>query len=293
MVFIPSHTIRPPVRGKNETPATMNKRPWQISLTLPLAAALAFTAVVPAGRAEPPPQKIDVSQLKYQVDEVVVPNPSEVFAALDKMGMPNWKNVELPVSGARFSKPPEIAMLLGVVIANGFVAVEAKDKDEVDKIGRKVRELSAALSVDKYVIEHSNAIVNAAKNDDWNGVRTELDKAKSSVRDGMLRLNSKDEAELVSIAGWLRGTHALTTVILAEYKPERAELLHQPDLLSTFEKQFDGMKKAQGDKKVMDLRDGLKKVKALILSSGAEPLPQKTVEEIHRITDDLVKSISP
>ena len=272
----------------------MNKRPWQIFTVLPLAAALAFAAAVPVGHAEPPPPKIDVSRLKYQESDVVIPNPSEVFAALDKMGSPNWKSVEVPLSTAKYNTPPEIAMLLGVVIANGFVAVEAKDKDEVDKIGRRVRELSAALGVDKYVIEHSNAIVNAAKNDDWAGVRTELDKAKSSVRDGMIKLNSRNEAELVSIAGWLRGTHALTTLILADYKPERAELLHQPDLLTTFEKQFAEMKgKASTDKKVLDLREGLKKVKTLILSGGTEPLPQKTVEEIHSISDTLVKSIAP
>ena len=199
----------------------------------------------------------------------------------------------MPVSNAKYKTPPEIAMLLGVVIADGFVAVEAKDKEAVDKIGRKVLELAGALSVGQQVKEHSNAIINAAKDDNWNAVRSELDKAKSSVREGMENIHSHDEAELVSIAGWLRGTNALTSVILADYKPERSELLHQPDLLSTFEKQFDGMKKAQGDKKVMELRDGLKKVKALINSGGAEPLPQKTVEDIHGITADLVKSISP
>ncbi len=272
----------------------MNKRPWNVFPTLPLAAAVALTAVVPLGRAEPPPQKIDVSKLKYQESDVVIPNPSEVFAALDKMGSPGWKDVELPISNAHYSKPPEIAMLLGVVIADGFVAVEAKDKDAVDKIGRKVLQLAGDLSVSKQVKEHSNAIVNAATAGDWGAVRTELDKAKSSVRDGMDAIHSHDEAELVSIAGWLRGTHALTTVILADYKPERAELLHQPDLLSTFERQFETMKdKATGDKKVEELRDGLKKIKALILSGGAEPLPQKNVEDIHAITADLVKSISP
>ena len=272
----------------------MNKRPWQIFTTLPLAAALAFTSVVPVGRAEQPPQKIDVSRLQYKVEDVVIPNPSEVFIALDKLGSLNWSNAMLPVSGARPSKPPEIAMLLGVVIANGFVAVQAKDKESVDKIGRRVRELAKSLSVEDAVIQHSNAIVNAAKDDNWNAVRTELDKAKSSVSDGMRRLNSRDESQLVSIAGWLRGTHALTTLIVANYSPERAELLHQPDLLSTFERQFDAMgKKAQEDSKVVELRDGLKKVKTLILSGGSDPLPQKTVEEIHKITTDLVKSIAP
>ncbi len=270
----------------------MNKRPWQICTLLPLATVV-LLASAPVGGAEPPPQKIDVSKLKYQESDVVIPNPSEVFAALDKMGSPNWRNVLTPISNYKPPRPPEIAMLLGVVIANGFVAVEAKDKESVDNIGRKVRELASALGVEKYVIEHSNAIINAAKDDNWSTVRTELDKAKSSVRDGMMHLNSKEESELVSIAGWLRGTQALTSLIMADYKPERAELLHQPDLLSTFEHQFSTMEKDQKNKKVMDLREGLKKVKALIPNGANDPISQKTVEEINAITTELVKSIAP
>ncbi len=225
---------------------------------------------------------------------MVIPNPSEVFAALDKMGSPNWTGAERPLSNTKPIHPEEISMLLGVVIADGFIAVEAKDKESVDKIGRKVLDLSKALGVEKAVSAHSNAIIEAAKDDNWSTVRTELDKAKSSVRDGMIQLKSKDNAELVSIAGWLRGTHALTSLIAADYKPERAELLHQPDLLGTFEHQFSTMnKKEQDNKKVGELREGLKKVRALIPNGANDTVSQKTVEEINGITADLVKSLAP
>ncbi len=271
----------------------MNKRPWQIRTLLPLA-AVALLASAPVGGAEPPPQKIDLSKLQYVESDVVIPNPSEVFAALDKMGSPNWTSVLMPPSNSKPSHPPEIAMLLGVVIADGFVAVEAKDKDAVDKIGRKVRDLAAALGIEKDVLAHSNAIINAAKDDNWSTVRTELDKAKSSVRDGMIHLKSKDNSQLVSITGWLRGTQALTSLIMADYKPERAELLHQPDLLSTFERQFDRMEdKEKKNPKLAELREGLKKVKALIPANGNDPIPQKTVGEINAIATELVKSIAP
>ena len=271
----------------------MNKRPWQIRTLLPLSAAVLLTAVS-AGRAQAPAQHIDPSAFKYQENDVVVPNPSEVFAALDKMGSPNWTGAERPISTSKPSTPPEIAMLLGVVIADGFIAVEAKDKESVDRIGRKVRDLSKSLGVEQDVASHSNAIIEAAKNDNWSTVRTELDKAKSSVRDGMIHLKSKDNSELVSIAGWLRGTHALTSLIMADYKAERAELLHQPDLLSTFEKQFGTMgTKEQQNKKVMELREGLKKVKALIPTGANDAISQKTIEEINAVTAELVKSIAP
>lgn len=271
----------------------MNKRPWQTRSILPLA-AVALLVAVPIGNAEPPPSHIDLSKLKYQESEVVIPNPSEVFAALDKMGSPNWHNVLAPVSTAKPSHPPEIAMLLGAVIANGFIAVEAKEKDPVENIGRKVIDLANSLGVGDSVRGHANAIIEAARNDHWDAVRTELDKAKSGVSNAMGQLHSKDQAELVSIVGWLRGTQALTALIMADYKAERAELLHQPDILATFEKQFDGMpEKTKENKRVVELREGLKKVKTLILSGGGEPVSQTSVEEINSITNDLLKSVAP
>ena len=278
------------------TTAMMNKRPWQILPVLLLAAVVILPAM-PAGRAQDtPPQKIDVSKLKYlEQGDVVIPVPSEIFNALDKLGSnPNWASVVMPESKKHYTSPPEIAILLGTVIANGFVAVEAKDKDKVDKIGRHVIELAQALGVKDAVLSHCNSIIEAAKNDQWSVVRSELDKAQAGVRDAMEKLNSLDQARLVSIAGWLRGTQALTSLISADYKPERAELLHQPDILDTFEKQFGMMDpKVKTHKLVMDLQEGLKKIKPIIEKGGKEPLSQKGVEEINTITTNLVKSIAP
>ena len=160
----------------------MNKRPWQIRSLLPLAAVACLAGAPAVGvRRARRRRKSTFPSSSTSESDVVIPNPSEVFAALDKMGSPNWTSVLMPISNIKPSHPPEIAMLLGVVIANGFVAVEAKDKDAVDKIGRKVRDLAAALGIEKDVLAHSNAIINAAKDDNWSTVRTELDKAKSSV----------------------------------------------------------------------------------------------------------------
>ena len=264
-------------------------------LFVPVLSLTAVLAPVPSGLAQqpPPPQKIDVSKLKYSEKDVVIPVPSEIFNALDKLGGEslNWKAQVSPDSKLKPTNPAEIAMMLGTVIANGFIAVEAKDATRVQEIGRRVIELANALGVREAVVKHCNAIIDASKLDDWGGVRAELDKAKSSVSSAMERLNSKDEAELVSITGWLRGTEAVTSLIRQDYKPDRAELLHQSDMLNTFESQFKGMSpKVQGNHKVTDLRDGLQKIKPLIV----EPqITDKSVEQINQITTTLVKTIAP
>ena len=276
---------------------SMTKRPWlSLAPLLPLAAVLTLPASVLRAQDTTPPKKIDVSRFTSNVDDVVIPVPSEIFNALDKLGgSPNWSGV-MPTTEpkTRPKVPAEIALLLGDVIADGFISVEAKDSSKVDQIGRRVIELSNALGVGKSVISHCNAISDAAKNDKWDEVRTELDRTQNSVREAMKALHSKDESELVSIGGWLRGTDALTTLIRADYKPERADLLHQPDMLETFDKQFEHMTtNVQADKIVVQVRDGFKKIKGMVTTKGDEPISSKNIDGINDITTSLVKSIAP
>ncbi len=266
----------------------------------PLLLALVLAApanVRPAEGGEKPPQKIDVSKLTYKEQDVVIPVPSEIFNALDKLGgNPNWAGQVTEESKHRWTAPPEIALMLGTVIANGFIAVQAKDDKKVNEIGRRVIELANALGVGKAVISHCNSISEAAKNGDWTSVRTELDKAQSSVRSAMDMLNSQDESELVSMGGWLRGTQALTSLVSQDYKPDRAELLHQPEMLDTFDSQLSGMlanPKLHQDPVILGLQDGLKKMRPLITIQGDATIPQKSVEEVNGISSSLVKSIAP
>ncbi len=277
----------------------MIPRRWLKSASALSLAAVSLAAgptLLHAQSAPPPPQHIDVSKLKTGVNDVVIPVPSEVFNALDKLGgNPNWAGQLHPETKIRPIKVPQIAMLMGVIIADGFIAVEAKDSTKVDEIGRRVIELSTALGVQKSVIEHCNAITEYAKADKWGEVRAELDKTQHSVNGAMISLHDQDAAELISIAGWLRGTDALSSLISQDFQPDRADLLHQPDMLETFDRQIGAMnqEKVQKNPQVAALREGLKKIKPLIDTKGNATIPKDAVREINGIAAVLVKSIAP
>src|SRR5258705_1357259 len=90
-----------------------------------------------SAQAAPAPQHIDVKQYK-KVEDVVVPLPNEVFAALNKLGPVNWKEFVRTEKGINFSERPRTALLLGNVIADGFIAVKAQDVPAVKEIGKRV-----------------------------------------------------------------------------------------------------------------------------------------------------------
>lgn len=261
-------------------------------LVLLLAAGLSVSSDTLLAQA-PPPQKIDVSKLNYREDDVVIPVPSEIFNALDKLGgNPNWKSAVAPVNTKLHpTKEPDIGLLLGTVIANGFIAVQAKDASQVKDVGRRVLVLSKSLGVEREVVSHCNSINEAADNNDWQAIRSEFDKAQSSVRSAMERLNSKDISELISMGGWLRGTDALTSLISKEYTADRAELLHQPELVHTFDSQLGHMQpKFKANPMVVKVQETLKEIRPLVDMPDPD---QKTVEKLNSLTVELLKTISP
>jgi hypothetical protein len=260
-----------------------------------LAVFALFTAS-PGARADEPKQHIDVGKLPQQatlVDDVIVPVPSEVFGVLDKLGSPNWHDVLRTEKPSVPSARPETALLLGDVIAEGFIAVEAQDPEQVKKIGRTVLDLSAALGVRKAVVARSSAIIEFADKKDWPRVRQELDGALTDVKQAMDELHDEELAQLVSLGGWLRGTEALTQVVRRNYTKDSAGLLHQPALLDYFDHRLSHMSpRLRGNEVVAKIEKRLPEIRPLIGEADSD-ISQQSVDQIREIVHDLVTSIVP
>jgi flagellar biosynthesis regulator FlaF len=256
--------------------------------------AAAVLAGAMALRAEPAPEQIDLSQFPAAaVQDVVVPVPSEIFNVLDKLGSPNWKGELRDSLGKQSGNRAQVALLLGTVIAEGFIAVEAEDSERVKEIGRDVLELSRAIGVEKAVVTRSKAIVDKADARDWNGTRRELDGALQDVRSAMNELNDEDLAQLVSLGGWVRGTEVLTSIVQKDYKPARAELLHQPELLNYFNRRLDDMSpRLRKSALVTQLKSMLEEIRPLILQGEGRKISPESVERIHTVTSKMVVTIT-
>src|SRR5438045_1975785 len=140
--------------------------------------SFALVAAAVNTQAAPPPQRIDVRQFSKKVEDVVVPLPNEVFGALGKLGPVNWKEFVRTEKGANFTERPRIALLLGTVIADGFIAVQAEDAPAVNDIGQRVLGLAKGIGVGNSITPHAKAITEAADKRNWEGVRLELDRTQ-------------------------------------------------------------------------------------------------------------------
>jgi hypothetical protein len=252
-----------------------------IAATLFLAATTSF--------GEAPPSHIDLSKFPAtQLDDVVVPLPSEVFNVLDKLGSPNWQEQLREPKVKNRGEREQIALLLGSVVAEGFVAVEAADKVRVKTIGRDVLELARAIGVESTVLTRTNSIVTKADAGDWISVRRELDGALTDVKNAMIKLQDAQLAHLVSLGGWLRGTEVLTAIVQKSYSPDGADLLNQPDLLRYFQQRLAGMPPRMRNKPLVSrMQKGLDEISPLI----NQKLTPDSVKRINEITGQMVKAI--
>ena len=135
----------------------------------------------------------------------------------------------------------QTALRLGAVIGEGFIAVEAQDVAEIKDIGQTVLTLALALGVEKSVLRRSNSIVDYAEKGQWAEVRREWSAVNADVKEAMIKLQSEQISQLVSFGGSLRGTEALTVLVLQHYAPAGSALLHQPAVLDYFEVRLGGM----------------------------------------------------
>ncbi len=248
---------------------------------------IALTGLTLGAQAAPAPQHIDVKQYSRKIEDVVVPLPGEVFGALNKLGSVNWKDYVRSNRGSNFTERPRIALMLGSVIADGFIAVQAKDAPAVKDIGQRVLALSKAIGVGNSITPHAKAIIESADKNKWDSVRSELDRTQNSVQQAMNEVHDQQLSQLVSLGGWLRGTEVLTSVVNKNFSANGAELLHQPDLLVYFQDKLQAMPEFNMQL-LKQIHGALVEVKPLI---DPQHISAESVKKINEITTRLDSAI--
>lgn len=236
------------------------------------------------------PERIDLSNFPgVIVEKVVVPIPAEIFAVLDKLDEPEWKSaVAMPESNAATTDRAILALLFGSLVGEGFIAVQAKSGDDIEKIGRRVLSLSESLGLAGAVQPHSLSIIEAAGNRNWEGVREELDATQQTVRMTMEKLRDEQLSGLVSLGGWLRGTHVVTNFISNSFSEDKAELLNQPGLIVHFREMLESMTgPSRESPQIRAISTGLARLEAIV--SEGEAISEEDINELRDISRSMLE----
>src|SRR3954462_4668870 len=196
-----------------------------------LVLAISIATVGISSAAEP---SLSPDQLAKAIktDTLTIPTPGELFAALTKPGKPNWAGQYRPPIPTTYSNRAQIALNLGGLIADGFIAVEAQDTQQVKNIGTDIIKLAKALGVSENVLSRGKSINEFAENNEWDALQEELEATQNEVKSSMQSNRDQDFVILVSLGGWIRGTQVVSGSVMEDYNENAAKGLRQPALVS-------------------------------------------------------------
>ena len=165
-------------------------------------------------------------------DSISIPTSGELFAALEKPGKTNWSGQYRGPMPMTYRNRAQIALNLGGLIADGFIAVEAKDSQQVKNIGSDIIKLAKALGVSENLLRRGNSINEFAENDEWDTLQEELEATQNEVKSSMQSHSDQDLVILLCLGGWIRGTQVVSGAIMQNYDERSAKVLRQPALVS-------------------------------------------------------------
>ena len=231
--------------------------------------------------AEPARLRADQLARAIKNDSISIPTPGELFAALEKPGKPNWSAQYRAPMSMTYRNRAQIALNLGGLIADGFIAVEAKDSQQVKNIGSDIIKLAKALGVSENLLRRGNSLNEFAENDEWDVLQEELEATQNEVKTSMQTHSDQDLVILVSVGGWVRGTQVVSAAIMQNYDERSAKVLRQPALISFIHSKINDISpELRAEPLVKDVNEQLMDIEKLV---SFPPGKSPSVDEVRKV----------
>ena len=260
-------------------------------VTRATAIALLTACCVAIGAAPP---RLPADQLAKAVrhESISIPTPGELFAALEKPGKPNWSGQYRPPIPTTYRNRAQIALNLGGLIADGFIAVEAKDSQQVKNIGGDIIKLAKALGVSENLLRRGNSLNEFAENDEWDALQEELEATQNEVKSSMQTHSDQDLVILVSVGGWVRGTQVVSSAIMQNYDERSAKVLRQPALVSFIESKLKDVSPELGaEPLVKEVKQKLSDVQKLVAFPAGKAPSADDVRKVKEAVGKMMDTI--
>lgn len=226
---------------------------------------------------------------EFGVNEFTTPSIRKLFDELDSLGT-------LPYDHLRRDhdvRPPpdrsKLALALGVLIADGFLAVQCEKVDELEPVGKAILDYARALGAHDRVSKHAKSLLEGSLLGDWTGLRKELAATQADVEAEMVLLRDSEIAHLISLGGWIRAFQIASATAEQAYTPEKTRSLGRTDIadyyLSGLEDLHPNLQEKEHIKK---LKEGISSVRDLVDVPEGKAFQPAEVTRLRELADGLI-----
>lgn len=239
-------------------------------------------------------QSIDESATQHLheelgVNELTTPLVGKVFSDLEIFQPPPLDLVRSFDMKRTFPNRFQTAIQFGSLVANGFVATIARQKQLIIDTGRALIREANTLGAGKSLTARSKSLFELSERNDWQGLRMELNATQEDVEDSMLELKDGELADLVSLGGWLRGFQLAAHVTADHYTPEKASALVRPVIMDYFIERMDCLSPVVKKRPiVIAITSRLKTIRSIAVPG--KPPTQGDVVRMRDLADEAMKA---
>jgi hypothetical protein len=258
-----------------------------------LATGLAILCLSGFVSAEPAPLTPEQLAAATRTDDFSIPTPGEFMAALNKTGKPDWSSKTRGSIPTNFTSRAQLALNMGTLIADGYIAVEAETKQSLKNVGRDIKDIAKPLGVQSEIIERGKSLEEFADAGQWNVLREELEATGNEVKLKMAEGSDKDLIALVTVGAWLRGLEVVSSLVVDKYSAPSAKLLRQPGVVTFLKDKLESLpEKLRDDPAVKRTRVKLIELQKAVSFAPEETPTLEAVKQINKLASEVVKEIA-
>lgn len=227
---------------------------------------------------------------EFGVNQFTTPSIRKIFDDLKKLRPLPYEELKRKIPEVVPQDRTQLAISVGLLLADGFFAVEAEQFFDLEPVGRSLLKNAKALGSGTRVSSHMKSMLEKGALADWDNLKVELAKAQSDVEKEMVLIRDVDAANLVSLGGWLRAFEIGCAASLGGYySVEKAAILGRPEVVEYFVANLETLEpRLQEAAMVIRIRADLMKIQErLVLPEGAV-LDEAGIIELQAIVEGLV-----
>lgn len=224
---------------------------------------------------------------------LTVPMPSELFVALNKIGKPDWTTFYRDPVPTNYATRLQTAFNLGALVADGFIAVEAQDGQQVKNTGKDIITLARALGVGEDVLGRGKSISDFADSGDWFALREDIEATVNEVRQAMIAQRDDALASLIAAGAWLRAWQVGARAAELDGESRCADLLRQRALAEFLRSELQRLpEKSRTAPVVLEVDAALTEIAEQMSVPNNLPLKLENVRAIYTDATQIVTAMS-
>jgi hypothetical protein len=220
-------------------------------------------------------------------------SPEELIHSLSRCTKPDWASKFRPPATGALKSRAQIAMVLGGMFADGYLAAQAEDAQQCRNIGKELLRLAKTLGVQSELLDRNRSISDSAQKKDWTVLRREFHATEVELEAALRKHEDEGLARLVTLGAWLRSAEIVASLLSEHYTENAAAILRQPALGSLLGAGLEKLgEKLESDPAISLIRPKLGVVERLLNGSADTAPSALEIKDLTAVLSSILQDLN-